>query len=675
MSSIYQRQGALSLPITTADLGDSGASILDPARDAILELLATAITSELGPTFDVLKASTELSARSIVQDKLPFAPDVEILQQQKTGFPLLCLARDGEGISDEHTLAYERITQKWALDYILGPLNLADARKLNDLLIAVVKVCKMTIRKGRHPDHENGTDLTGRWQYGDAQSGEGGAKLSSIRMTTEVVGKARIAQGADAPAYWAASMTLETVETDASVDGWSGENTITGATLTMGLAGEGDTIAEFVEGEAEHVIQSPMGVPSPLHTGDTNPTTAPEDEDLPFLTNSALYDAFNRLRVSSPCTILDAKQVYDNAPLVYVQDLSGSGSAVYTAALAATRLSSGSTTATHRATRQTKRYFNYKPGKSQLIAMTFTAIAGIQAGAEKRVGLFDDDNGIFFKAGPTVNSFVVRNATSDTVVNQADWSLDTLDGAGASGITLDISQSQILIMDLQWLGVGNIRVGFEIGGEIIYVHEFAHSNSSTAVYMQTPNLPLRWEVENTGTPAVAAVLDQICCSIISEGGQEPVGIERVATSARNTAISVGSNLEPIVSIRLNSSHLRATVIPKLANLISTSNGDVRWLLQLNPTVTGTAGTWSTPTSSAIEVNTTRGGAVVSEDGICVGGGFFSNNQDSVSAVLSSVLVLASDYSGTPDELVLAAQTASGGGTEAMLGAISWLELT
>jgi len=268
VSSIYQRQGALSLPVDTGALGDSGAATLDPARDAILELLATAITSELGAAFDLLKPSTQLSAASIVQDKLPFAPDAEILQQQKTGFPLLCLARDGEGISDEHTLAYERITQKWALDYILGPLNIADARKLNDLLIAVVKVCQRVIEKGRHPDHENGTDLTGRWQYGDAQSGEGGAKLSTIKLSTYVVGKARIAQGNDAPAYWAASMTLETTETDGVVSGWSGENAITGATFTMDLATDAADIDDFVEGETEQTLQSPIGVPSPLHTGD-----------------------------------------------------------------------------------------------------------------------------------------------------------------------------------------------------------------------------------------------------------------------------------------------------------------------------------------------------------------------------------------------------------------------
>lgn len=40
----------------------------------------------------------------------------------------------------------------------------------------------------------------------------------------------------------------------------------------------------------------------------------------------ALYDAFGRLRVSNPVTLFDSKQLYDNQPLVWDdQLLSGSG--------------------------------------------------------------------------------------------------------------------------------------------------------------------------------------------------------------------------------------------------------------------------------------------------------------------------------------------------------------
>src|SRR5512139_1254224 len=134
----------------------------------------------------------------------------------------------------------------------------------------------------------------------------------------------------------------------------------------------------------------------------------------------------------------------------------------------------------------------------------------------------------------TVNLSIVNSGTqADETIAQAAWNLDKLDGTGDSGITLDLSKSQILVIDFQWLGVGRVRVGFDIDGTVIYAHEFLHANSVTDVYMQTATLPIRAEL-TTGASETAA-MSFVCASVVSEGGQDDVQGYTFATEFTGTA--------------------------------------------------------------------------------------------------------------------------------------------
>ncbi len=211
--------------------------------------------------------------------------------------------------------------------------------------------------------------------------------------------------------------------------------------------------------------------------------------------DTASVDAFGRLRVSNPLTQFDSKQIFDNQPLVWddAEESGGSTTSTHDPNEASSIIGVTSNTAGKR-TRQTFMRINYQPGKSQLIFMTGTLIlAGGGSGITSAFGYFDDDNGIFLRHKDGVTSFVIKSKTSgtaiDTVADQSSWNIDKLDGSGASGITLDISKSQILVMDFEWLGGGRVRVGFVAGGQLTYVNEFLHSNSLEGPYMSTPNLP------------------------------------------------------------------------------------------------------------------------------------------------------------------------------------------
>ena len=151
----------------------------------------------------------------------------------------------------------------------------------------------------------------------------------------------------------------------------------------------------------------------------------------------------------------------------------------------------------------------------------------------KRIGYYDNNDGLYFEKANSSLRVVRRTSTSGSVVNniyeQADWNLDTLDGSGdannPSGINIDVSKTQVFIIDFQWLGVDIIRYGFKINGNVIYCHEFLGANVLDVVYMATPDLPVRYEIINTGESASATYMKRICCSISSEAGYTLPGYE------------------------------------------------------------------------------------------------------------------------------------------------------
>ena len=145
-------------------------------------------------------------------------------------------------------------------------------------------------------------------------------------------------------------------------------------------------------------------------------------------------------------------------------------------------------------------------------------MGGTVANTLKFAGLSDGNNGIEFQLNGTTKQFVIYSDTTlgDQTVAQSSWNLDPLDGTGASGITLDPTKTLILVIDFQALYVGRVRIGFDINGQIIYCHEFLHSNLVDYPYIQTANLPVRVGMTCTGT--VSTTIRFICSAVVSEGG-------------------------------------------------------------------------------------------------------------------------------------------------------------
>ncbi|NIO36675.1 hypothetical protein GTO27_03120, partial [Candidatus Bathyarchaeota archaeon] len=254
-----------------------------------------------------------------------------------------------------------------------------------------------------------------------------------------------------------------------------------------------------------------------------------------------IADAFNRLRVSSPTILFDSQLQYNKRPEHWLDNESTSRTVTHLSSEASVQL--GVNTAGLTTIRQTREYFRYQPGTSQLILLTFGGMNG-QSGADKYVGYGDNLNGIFFKSDADGYYFVRRTNTSgsviDTEVEQASWSFDKMNGNGPSRYNLDFSKVQILVVDMEWLGVGRVRCGFVVDGQIVYAHEFLQANVGTEVYMQSPNLPVRYAVAGTTGLSSTVTLKQICASVMSEGGRE-------VPSGQLRTIGTESSLQSVTS--------------------------------------------------------------------------------------------------------------------------------
>lgn len=399
---------------------------------------------------------------------------------------------------------------------------------------------------------------------------------------------------------------------------------------------------------------------------------------LPVTFATGSTDAFGRLRVSSPFTIFDSQHRYQiNDKWNYVT--SGGAATVYdtngSLVNLNTNLSSGS-----QVVGETKRVMPYQPGKSLLIYSTFT-MTNVQANQRQRVGYFGAQNGIYFEMDGTTANFVLRTYVSGSVneirVPKGSWNVDNLNGTGPSGYNLsNFSNSLIFFIDIEWLGVGDVRVGFVLNGVYVNCHTFKHTpvggSPIYGTYMTTACLPLRYEITNTGTVTASGNLKQICNSVVSEGGYE--GFSRrynadLGTTERN--LPDANILYPIISIRLASGRLDSIIVPSNFNAIVTSNQDVLFRIVLNPTlISGTS--WVTHYNGNVQYDTSSLG-IVSGTGTNVVGGYVNKAGSlDITTINEFNFQLGRTINGVSDVFTVAMAPTSA--NTKILADLSWFEI-
>jgi hypothetical protein len=391
---------------------------------------------------------------------------------------------------------------------------------------------------------------------------------------------------------------------------------------------------------------------------------------------SNAYDAFGRLRVSNPLTIFDSTNIMSKNDL-FDEDLTGSGTVSYESNNSTVSLNT-TTASGDKVIRQSKRVMTYQPGKSLLNLNTFVMNTQ-EENLVQKVGMFDANNGIFFEDTGTGYRFVRRTYVTgspvDTYANQGSWNGDNLDGTGVSGYDLSFDKATIMFMDFEWLGMGAVRCGFVVDGKFITAHSFYNANDLSTVYMQTANLPIRYEIETTGTIGGAAALQQVCSTTMIEGGYAPGGIRQ----SIGTASLAGVNLTTagtyynLATIRIKSGRPYAVIVPIDIAASAISNSDFQIELRLNATPS-TAFSY-TSYSDNVEYDLT--GTTTITGGTVVGQAYLSgkgaNSLQFQQDGFNFDYQLGQTISGTSDTLTLCAKGGSNG--DDICGTLKWVDLT
>jgi hypothetical protein len=385
-------------------------------------------------------------------------------------------------------------------------------------------------------------------------------------------------------------------------------------------------------------------------------------------------DAFGRVRVSQPFTLFDSDHRYgDNGFFDTATTGTASASFVANNAVVTLTVDTGSG---DQVIRETKRVFNYQPGKSLLIMNTFV-FNEAKAGLRQRVGYFGAENGIFLEQDGTTINLVRRSYVTgsvvDTKIAKANWNGDKLDGNGESGYTLDLTKAQIFWVDVEWLGVGSVRCGFVIDGKFIVCHTFHHANLITGVYMTTATLPIRYEITNTASTASESVLKQICSTVISEGGYE----KKVKPSVvrMTTAKTVDTDITPLITIRLASDKLDSVVLLKLFDVLPIATASTNFEVLLIKNTTLTAASYDTTTFSNVDFDLSAtalsGGTILQS--FYISSSLQSRGNLNIEEEYNFGFQLGRTIAGVSDTFTVAARTLSG--TQSAIGTLEFYDLT
>ena len=359
---------------------------------------------------------------------------------------------------------------------------------------------------------------------------------------------------------------------------------------------------------------------------------------LPVTIGGTNTDAFGRIRVSQPYTLFDSQQRYDLDWAFYSNTASG-GNITFVGAQSTANLQVTNTVGSF-AARESRYVFTYQPGKSQLVLVTFV-MAPANGNLRQRVGYFGKENGYFLELRDQLYLVERSNVTgviTESYVPQSAWNADTFTGYGPSGISLDITCSQIFWLDMEWLGVGTVRTGFVINGQFYVAHYFHHANSFKNVYITTATLPVRYEIQTLagGAPATSNLL-QICCSVQSEGGYDQPLLLFSNISSFSNNMTAGT-WYPAMSIRLKSGRLDGVAQIRQVDVVMTSADTIHWALWSNVTTTDLIGEnfVSNPQSAAVEIDTTAGAITTTRCQQVAAGIISGTNQSAASMSLELI---------------------------------------
>jgi hypothetical protein len=343
---------------------------------------------------------------------------------------------------------------------------------------------------------------------------------------------------------------------------------------------------------------------------------------MSFIYNNAVkysdspnLDAFGRLRTAAVQNLLDIKHVYDKNPLQVNELTAGTATSIFSQEYARVRMSTSANNSL--VIRQTKTHPIYQPGKSQLFEGSFSNFQ-IETNVIKRVGCFVSTtastynsvfDGFFLESNGVTNEISFQIWRSGTTIYSAattTWETSEFDPTN-----LNWTNTQLLMVDYQWLGVGRVRFGLNLSGQTIYYSEHNCANNEPYVYMSSPNQPIRYEIRQVGVGS--GTFDMICSQVSTEGAlnglYSTVGIIHSDTAT----LSSSGTKYPYIGYRLKPDYKSITSQYSSLSVLNTSNDNYLLTIEFNPTLSSTP-VWTDIPNSPFQYSLGTGATTITTAG-------------------------------------------------------------
>lgn len=432
-------------------------------------------------------------------------------------------------------------------------------------------------------------------------------------------------------------------------------------------------------------IKNDTGNPIPI-SKNTTPNSAANPINVNLIGSgeasgiSSSIDSKGRLKVQTLETLFYNTFQYGKETDVWDESTDNGASATFLTNQSLVDMSVTSTLGS-KVVRQTRSVMRYTAGRMN--TLTFSVrLTNPTVGVRRRFGLFNGSDGFYFEDSGTLDAngqpeyaVVLTSTASGSLVTEritrANWNGDKLDGAGPSGFTANPLAQQMISMDYEWYGAGQISFSYIMNGLPRVIHTFNTGNRLLLPWSRTPFLPIRLEIENFGGAAGTHHLYQGSNSVLVEGRLVKQGIpENILSPLTGITLDDALTFYPVISVRMKPTALEAVII--LTHFVANTldNTDIYYKVLRNATLNGT---WvDMPDANAFtQYNYTSTGAVT--DGSQFDSGFITAGA-AVRIDLSNQadLQLGRGSMGTVSDTITIAIAAKNANKKAV-ASLSWIE--
>lgn len=245
-------------------------------------------------------------------------------------------------------------------------------------------------------------------------------------------------------------------------------------------------------------------------------------------------------------------------------------------------------------------------------------IPGLATNQTARWGLFDGNDGFYYKMTGSNFSLVISRNGVVTEIQREAWNGDKMDGTGPSGLTINPADGKIYNILFSWYGYGIIdfRVvsvdRITLQQRYISLHRYWPQGQTS---IQNPNLPLYASIQNPSSGSSPGVIYVAGRQYSIVGDYTP--LRRINSAYRTDfAINSTTNFLPVISVRRKTGYLGNAVKISSADLISTTQQIIQ--IRVNGSLTGPT-TWvnineqvATETAMEMDISSTgiTGGYII-----------------------------------------------------------------